>query len=106
MQHDHGTMMHPTANVSPIRSGVWRREALDATASGAERGRHYLKVTLPAIPIVTFTITFLLIDMLLMDPATNPAPALLVAGIVAIVTGVLCVAIYSGFLHTAGLHQE
>jgi hypothetical protein len=106
MQHNHGTVTPPTANVSPIHSGIWRRDALDATASAAERGRHYLKVTLPSIPVVAFTITFLLVDVLVRDPAMNPAPALLIAGIVTIFTSALCVMIYAGFLHTTGLNQE
>ena len=102
-----------TAKIIPLyrdawlQSGVYRR-----LLNPSERGRHFLKVTLPAIPITVFTLTFLLvyfvdgIDALRMRHSIDPMPALVSALGMAIIVGTLCTAIYSGFRHVAGLMDE
>lgn len=95
---------HTPAKIIPLRSGDWL--ATSAMLTDAERGRHYLKVTLPAIPVVVFTLTFLF--GYLMGHASfgeDPTPALIGALLITMLVCMLCAAIYGGFRHVAGLRR-
>ncbi len=98
-----------SAKIIPLRRDTWYMAAVAAYISDAERGRHFLKVTLPAIPVAVFTLTFLFgyILSLAAGPATtsgaNPLPALIGALALTLLVSFLCVAIYGGFRHVAGL---
>ncbi len=102
-----------TAKIIPLYRDAWLQSGIyRQLLNPSERGRHFLKVTLPAIPITVFTLTFLLvyfvdgIDAMQMRHSINPMPALIGASGMAIIVGTLCTAIYSGFRHVAGLIDE
>ena len=74
--------------------------------------RHYLKFMLPAIPVVTFVMSFLY-SYLLVGFNGNPAsPAdlsllpLIGALLLALTTGMLCLAIYLGVQHIAERERQ
>jgi len=113
MSRDSGkqvTAVLPLAKIIPIHRDTWVMQR--SLASASERGRHYLKVTLPAIPVLVFTMTFLMIyfievgDAAQMHEPINPAPALLGALMITFAVAALCAAIYTGFRHVAGLADE
>jgi hypothetical protein len=104
------------AKYAPTRTPVANRIA---SASRRARGtredavRHYLKFMLPGIPVTAFVMTFLygylLVGMhtLVLNghateqsytPAVDPTLPLIGALLVAFATGMLCVAIYWGYL--------
>jgi hypothetical protein len=99
------------AKIIPIRRDAWLVSGIwQAPATDRERGRHFLKVTLPAIPVAVFTLTFLLGYFLgagdLAHPRfADPLPVLLTAIILTAVVSGLCVAIYSGYKHVTGLTE-
>ena len=100
----------PATKVIPLYREAWLADIYKHSLAPAnERGRHFLKVTLPAIPVTVFTLTFLLIYFIgAIDATSNhrpmdPIPALIGASGMAIIVGGLCMAIYVGFLHVVGL---
>ncbi len=100
------------SKIIPLRPERWHlvMEGM-ASDSTSERARHFLKITLPAVPIASFMLTFLLSYALVASAATsaghaiNPLPALLSALAVASVTGALCRGIYAGFCQISGLDR-
>ncbi len=100
------------AKIIPLRRDPWYMAAVAAYISDAERGRHFLKVTLPALPVAVFTLTFLfgyLLALFTNDGArsgVDPLPALIGALAITALTSLLCIAIYSGYRHVAGLRGK
>lgn len=107
-QHEH-IAAPPSAKIIPLRPESWLLAERDSFAPPAERGRHFLKVTLPAIPVAVFTLTFLSCYALEASDATqagraiDPLPVLLSTIGLTIVVGGLCALIYRGYRHIAGL---
>ena len=106
-QPEENTVLQLTAKIIPLHPGEWLRTS--AALSDAERGRHFLKVTLPAIPIVVFTLTFLFgYAMNFVGKTTynsDPTPALIGAFLITMLVCLLCAGIYSGFRQVAGLRN-
>jgi hypothetical protein len=104
---DHAALQTP-AKIIPLRRGEWL--IVPPTLSEAERGRHFLKVTLPAIPVAVFTLTFLFGYLLSVSGHTSfgvdPTPALIGAFLITMLVSLLCAFIYTGFRHVAGLYHE
>ncbi|MBF6592553.1 MAG: hypothetical protein IVW57_18740 [Ktedonobacterales bacterium] len=101
------------AKIIPIRRDAWLlAESRPLPVADRERGRHFLKVTLPAIPVAVFTLTFLLAYFLRAGDGSaqngfiDPLPALLMALMLTGVMCVLCAAIYSGYKHVTGISDE
>jgi hydrogenase/urease accessory protein HupE len=94
-----------TAKIIPLRRDAWYLSAIANAISDAERGRHYLKVTLPAIPVAVFTLTFLFGYMVSVASMPSPSPLAALIGAFAITTliSLLCIGIYSGYRHVARL---
>lgn len=111
MDHQKSAALAPTtAKIIPLRRDGWLvvEQAVRAS-SPAERGRHFLKVTLPAIPVVVFLLTFLLCyameasDASRVGRAINPLPTLLGAlALAGILLGV-CALIYHGYRQVTDL---
>ncbi|MBA3825321.1 MAG: hypothetical protein H0X24_15660 [Ktedonobacterales bacterium] len=99
----------PPAKIIPLRRDAWFIEAAQRYIPDAERGRHFLKVTLPAIPVAVFTLAFLFgYVMTILGAAGNPhnidpTPALIGALIITLVITLLCGVIYRGYRHVAGI---
>ncbi len=99
----------PTAKIIPLRRDAWFIEAAQRYIPDAERGRHVLKVTLPAIPVAVFTLAFLFgYIMTILGAAGNvhaidPTPALIGAFIMTLIITLLCGVIYRGYRHVAGI---
>jgi hypothetical protein len=97
------------AKIIPLRRDAWFIEAAERYIPDAERGRHFLKVTLPAIPVAVFTLSFLFGYVMSIvgaegkAPAIDPTPALIGAFIITLVVTLLCGAIYRGYRHVAGI---
>ena len=84
-----------------------QREAEQFSAKPRDPVRHYLKFMLPAIPVVTFVMSFLY-SYLLVGFNSDPIPPsdlsllpLIGALLMALTTGVLCLAIYTGVLRAS-----
>ena len=81
-----------------------------------EAARHYLKFMLPSIPISAFVLSFIvcyLVAGLGAPPvvtggkaSVNPALPLLGAALVGLITAVLSMWIYFGFLHVSGSAEQ
>lgn len=103
--------MPAMGKIIPLRRDGWLvAETFRAPVADRERGRHFLKVTLPAIPVAIFTLTFLLGYFLgagnMNAPRViDPVPALGMALVLTGVVSLLCVAIYSGYRHVTGLNN-
>jgi hypothetical protein len=111
-RHSEEHAVRTAAKIIPLRRDSWYMAAVAAYISDAERGRHFLKVTLPALPVAVFTLTFLfgyLLGLINSDGArtgSDPLPALIGALAITAITSLLCVAVYSGYRHVAGLRGE
>lgn len=94
--------------VLPFRVGHWTEaHAETATESQpAERGRHYLKIALPAVPVAVFTLSFIICYVVGISASNgqtiDPLPALLGSLVMTSIIGVLCIAIYIGYLGVTG----
>jgi hypothetical protein len=112
MQRYEASNAAPPAKIIPLRRDAWYLAAVAAHISDAERGRHFLKVTLPAIPVAVFTLTFLFGYLLSLTAGTgtvhgaNPLPALVGALALTVIISFLCIAIYGGYRHVAGLTKQ
>jgi hypothetical protein len=101
-----------SAKIIPLRIDRWSHVEALTPSVRADHGRHFLKVTLPSIPVAVFTLAFLLSYCLEATNATHagrpidPAPALLGSLAITAVISALCISIYSGFRHVAGLDEE
>ena len=111
-QGESAATLRPSAKIIPLRPDTWLVESATEVAAEIERGRRYLKLTLPSIPVAVFTLTFLLCylieanDSLGSERPLDPAPALLSAGLMTMLVGGLCAGIYSGFRHVTGLRDR
>jgi len=82
-------------------------ETGNTPAQSHDAVRHYLKFMLPAIPVVTFVMSFLYSYLLVGFNSDPVAPAdlsllpLIGALLMALTTGMLCLAIYLGVQHIA-----
>ena len=92
------TELGPDTTDTPSESGPAPTKPRDPV-------RHYLKFMLPAIPVVTFVMSFLYSYLLVGFNIHSIAPAdlsllpLVVALLIALTTGILCLAIYLGVQH-------
>ncbi len=101
------------AKIIPLRTEEWlRREGFPPILAPAEQGRHFLKITLPAIPIAVFTLTFLLAYFIEANDAIghggstiDPLPALLGSLALTAVVAALCASIYSAYCHVTGIRN-
>ncbi len=77
-----------------------------------DRGRHFLKIALPAIPVTVFSFTFLMLYVidaqndLINNLSINPLPALFCAVLLTMMVSGICAVIYVGYLQTTKLHQD
>ena len=99
----------PPAKIIPLHRDAWFIEAVNRYIPDVERGRHFLKVTLPAIPVAVFTLAFLFGYVMTIlgasghSRAIDPTPALVGSLIITFVVTLLCAAIYRGYCHIAGI---
>ncbi len=106
---DDYALSRPSAKIIPLRRDAWFIEAARRYIPDAERGRHFLKVTLPAIPVAVFTLAFLFgYVMTILGAAGNPhaidpTPALIGALVITLLISLLCAVIYRGYRHVAGI---
>jgi|GEM_PF-3450001 len=98
------------SKVTPIHSDFSISSIQEiASFSAIQRGRHYLKVMLPAIPVATFILTFLvgyLTEVKNASANNRPIdPSVAMAGAIGltIVMGLICTIIYMGFRQVTGL---
>lgn len=108
------------AEVWPAGSGPLRALGADpASVARDDRVRHYLKVMLPAIPVIAFVLSFLysylLLGLGISEPATlaaaqatvpalspiSPLLPLVGAVVLALALGMLCAIIYWGYLRAS-----
>lgn len=94
----------------------------DAQAVRADAARHYLKFMLPSIPVATFVLSFVYCYLILgigtlVAPSplsaalhasvlVDPTLPLVGALLLALVTGLLCMAIYYGYLRISALRSR
>lgn len=82
-------------------------EATHASAKPRDPVRHYLKFMLPAIPVVTFVMSFLYSYLLVgfnsdpVSPSDLSLLPLIGALLMALTTGMLCLAIYTGVMRAS-----
>lgn len=111
-QHDRGEAMHVPAKIIPLRANLNLAQMPDLPTVRLDHGRHFLKVTLPAVPVAVFTLAFLLSYFIGATDATragqriDPVPALIGSLALTAVISALCISIYSGFRHVAGLQDD
>lgn len=105
-RHEAPAMGTTSAKIIPLRRDAWYVSAIANAISDAERGRHFLKVTLPAIPVAVFTLTFLFGYLLSVAtaPEVSPVAALIGAFAITLLISLLCIAIYGGYRHVARLN--
>jgi hypothetical protein len=105
-QHEAPAVGKTTAKILPLRRDAWYLASIANAISDAERGRHFLKVTLPAIPVAVFTLTFLFgyLVSVVTSPIVSPLAALIGATAITILISLLCIGIYSGYRHVARLN--
>lgn len=90
-----------------------------AARAREDAARHYLKFMLPSIPIATFILSFVLCAVLLGVPAgaigatgtggrvtTDPTLPFLSALVLSLITGILCMWIYFGYLRVSGAEDH
>jgi hypothetical protein len=98
----------PSAKIIPLRPDYHPPIAPPGDLA-SERGRRFLKITLPAIPVAVLTVTFLLVyaisarDAMLARRAINPLPAVICTLALTALTAGLCGIIYAGFRQVTGL---
>jgi hypothetical protein len=91
-------------------SGIYETDK--DTSNAGERGRHYLKIVLPAIPIAVLTLTFLIDylievgDAILSKRTINPETPILATIVITAVVSFLCIVIYIGYQRITGTDHK
>lgn len=103
--HDSAVQINQLPKIVPLQRPWWGSSLVETdVAMMRERGRHFLKIALPAIPVTVFSFTFLMVYIfdaqndLLNNVSINPLPALFGAIMLTIMVCAVCVAIYIGYL--------
>ncbi len=102
----------PPAKIIPLFRDRWLLNDSPQPGAQIEHARHFLKVTLPAIPVAVFTMAFLICYFVSASDATksghtiDPTPAIIGSVTITTIVSALCMSIYQGFRHVAGLRND
>jgi hypothetical protein len=113
MQCDNDLPISVQAKVLPLRPDINSFDLARQTYfTAVERGRHYLKIVLPGIPITIFTSSFLFSYFIEASNASrsnrqiDPTGPFVLSMALTFITCALCAAIYNGFRQVTGLDEK